>query len=464
MKKYPMKKSAFSYLELIISMGLVVMVVFLTTPFLTHMEKNTTAKFGEYRAYAKFVKKDDLLHDFPKFEWTSSDNEDWVLFQNVRRGAAEYNMDQEAPCPLNEDKTKQICAFILPNKVTNYKVHLYGAGGEGSRPYYDEYASTESMFSVSKGMGGTSGQFVTKIDSLTRAITNDDDTIVRFYKCSDIFMDNFNFMSSEKINGDEPKNCIGTRSYGNTRSTNPEDIYSNDIREDIKKRFLLGKFDESKLALARRYFSPEIVQELNNYLKAKNSPQLADTEKELFDKLKNKEWTNQGSAMPYNINNVGYSGGDTFFTFDDSNAPVIAFGGKGGITYKDRSEEYQTNEALSLDEFVGTSNDFYKTGSKYIITGTQGAYSNAGSGGVGGDCLNAAKMSSSDYCQGSSPIVFACSKNDKQVACSTENPEVFHFGAGGGGGAIRIDSENSSYPEIYDGGRGAGGAVVIEWN
>ena len=471
MKNYPMKKQGFSYIELIISMGLVVMVVFLTTPFLTHLEKNSTVKFGEYRAYAKYTCKDTSI---PPEKCNCSEDEcDWILFQNTRRSAAEYNIEEEKPCPFADysDDKIQVCAFILPKNISNYKVHLYGGGGEGSRPYYNEYSTTYSVFNVSKGVGGENGQFVTKLDSLAKATTNDDDSIVRIYKCEDVLMTKFPYIDSTTITvggeQDEPKNCIGTGGYGENDDfyENTRQIYSNDIRDDIKKRFLLGKLDERHLALARTYYKDnmELLSDMREYLKAKNQGDVQEAEK-YFDKLLSGNWDGGTSnVIPINISSVGNPGGDTFFRFDDNNDPAIAFGGKGGITYSDNIEEYFATDAQSLESSDGNPPEFFKYGASYIIMGTEGGFSNAGAGGAKGDCLGIDNDYNETYCKGSSPIVFDCVKNSKLYTCSEGNSRVFRFGAGGGGGAFKRTNEtNGAYK--YPGGFGAGGAVVIEWN
>ena len=70
------------------------------------------------------------------------------------------------------------------------------------------------------------------------------------------------------------------------------------------------------------------------------------------------------------------------------------------------------------------------------------------------------------YCLGSSPVVNACSKNDRETdKCENDSARVYHYGAGGGGGAFKAVKDGSSFTHTkYNGGLGGGGAVVIQWN
>lgn len=106
-----MKKYGFSYLELIICMALVVMVVILSTPYLTHVETPPASSFGMFVCYAYFDKEQNK----------------WVLKYNEKRNSSEYV--RTAAKEVSNDTGK--CKFSLPKGVSVYNITLYGGAGAG---------------------------------------------------------------------------------------------------------------------------------------------------------------------------------------------------------------------------------------------------------------------------------------------------------------------------------------------
>ena len=168
-----MKKRAFSYIELMVAMTLVVIVAILTAPVMTSMGKKSTPVYGEFKCYARLV------------------NNKWTLYQNVRINSDTY--------PSEDIKVldKSPCKFIKPTgNITSYTVTLYGGGGSGSMPYFDFAKSNGIKFA--SGQNGAKGEEKSVVDSLEMAFSENNELYV--YLC----------------NENSDKNCIGKGGEVNT--------------------------------------------------------------------------------------------------------------------------------------------------------------------------------------------------------------------------------------------------------
>ncbi len=96
-----MKKKAFSYLELIFAMIIIVVLMFMTLPLITRSAKKQSLNvFGEYRCYIKGNQ----------------------FFEQSR-----FNNDN-----LSEPKQVNSCIFSRPTGATAFKITLIGGGGAGN--------------------------------------------------------------------------------------------------------------------------------------------------------------------------------------------------------------------------------------------------------------------------------------------------------------------------------------------
>ena len=143
------QKRAFSYIELIISMALVVIVILLTAPFMAGMSKKDIRPFGEYICYARYI------------------DGEWKLFQNTRVNSDKFPADD---LEISEGET---CIFSKPSGVVGmYLITLIGGGGSGSMPYFS--GSDNMCMYVALGEDGKPGESKTTTDSLSRLFEDDE--------------------------------------------------------------------------------------------------------------------------------------------------------------------------------------------------------------------------------------------------------------------------------------------------
>jgi type II secretory pathway pseudopilin PulG len=140
------KKSAFTYLELIISMSIIVLVTILTTPFLVVLSTPKISPAGGYVCYAKY------------------EGGVWKLYENLRLNTTNFS---------SQDKQVETCNFNKPaGNVGSYIITVYGAGGSGSAPYFHE----RKLF-IAPGDDGIQGEIKTVVaksipDKLSIGICN----------------------------------------------------------------------------------------------------------------------------------------------------------------------------------------------------------------------------------------------------------------------------------------------------
>lgn len=150
------QKRAFSYIELIITMALVVVVIIMSAPFLSGMSKKDVMQTGQYICYARFI-----------------DN-GWKLFENVRYNTKEFPAE-------DSEVTERGCEFYKPNgNIVNYQITLIGGGGSGSMPYFT--SANNQYIDVAEGQNGGDGEKKENTDSLENLF---DDGTLNIGLCSD---------------------------------------------------------------------------------------------------------------------------------------------------------------------------------------------------------------------------------------------------------------------------------------
>ena len=150
------QKRAFSYIELIITMALVVVVIIMSAPFLSGMSKKDVMHTGQYICYARYI------------------DGKWKLFENVK-----YNTD--AFPAEDSEVTERGCEFYKPNgNIVNYQVTLIGGGGSGSMPYFT--SADNQYIDVAAGQDGANGEKKENIDSLENLF---DDGTLNIRLCRD---------------------------------------------------------------------------------------------------------------------------------------------------------------------------------------------------------------------------------------------------------------------------------------
>jgi len=464
-----MKKSGFSYLELIISMGLVIMVVILTTPFLTHVEKAALSTSGEFHCYTELVRE-------------PSGDESWHLAQYQRVGNTieeKHFLPPAAPSDAKfykgqvtkDEDGKEFCVFVRPSNVVNFKVQLFGGGGSGSKPVYLE--EQEGKHTILKGMGGSNAISVTQVDSLTNAAAEGDVDTIKIYNCNDNdVLNDFKVVDTEK----KYKNCVGIGGGVGISSTDADKIYSNGLRDTLKRNFYLKNYRQSDYSLTRQLFNnPTLLTKISSYFDSLNRGDEVAVQS-AFDSVINATWTDGADFLPQRIKDVGENGKDTFFIFDSDENPVFASGGTGGVTTYDHEVIVDTtSEAKIFSEFkdfelhISYIDYFKKPDNYYVVPGSNGSYFDFGFGAhaaLGGHCLKVENPDGSyteDTCRGD---MAQLKQKEPHVIMVAGVPKFKpnSYGAGGGGGAYKFNVAEPLPDKGSDGGYGTGGAIIIEWN
>lgn len=163
-----LEKFGFSYIELIITMALVVVVIMMTSPFLSGMSKREDVHKGEYKCYARYV------------ESNNPNKRGWKLFENTKINSKNYSGD-------DSEARDNICEFYRPNgNITSFRITLIGGGGSGSMSYLDENSNESQYIYAIPGQPGKPGQSTVILDSLENLFDSEGTLKIRL--CDD--MDN----------------------------------------------------------------------------------------------------------------------------------------------------------------------------------------------------------------------------------------------------------------------------------
>ena len=288
------QKCAFSYIELIITMALVVVVIIMSAPFLSGMSKKDVMQTGQYICYARFI-----------------DN-GWKLFENVR-----YNTD--AFPAEDSEVTERGCEFYKPNgNIVNYQITLVGGGGSGSMPYF---ASADNQYiNVAAGQDGANGEKKENTDSLENLF---DDGTLNIRLCSDD--------SSEDV-----KACVGK---GGELVKNYDTAYVTVERlKKISESLENGTFSAMDISFMKKIEDNSITSALLTYQNNKTS----QNKKTLISRISN-------YILPDTNKNSGRSGGSTKIKLS-SGEMFVAKGGLYGLSDPnkenflfDKNSEYSGN-------------------------------------------------------------------------------------------------------------------------
>ncbi|MBQ7286987.1 MAG: hypothetical protein IJW73_04420 [Candidatus Gastranaerophilales bacterium] len=505
-----MKKSAFSYLELIICMTVVVSAIMLSAPLLTGNPGGNSDIFGEFRCFSEY---DEL-------------SKGYKLYQQER-----YNSQT-----LSAKKEVDECIFTKPVGANSYTITLSGGGGGGASAAINKenlnfnqikeielpgtegalpaklgmlpsealdyvscsgssctYKHTATGFeaSISKfknkkmqrvidvypGMSGSAGDVITKTSSLVNNFNIDDSIKITLCK-------NGKISSTDA----EERYCVGEGGMGGKAVSLGNYYTVVGILQDLVRAHKFptqpyvglgdGKIDNYDLVnLKNAVSSTDSAQpyvKVNNYVNSRTEGNFLAAYNALSQIL------NLQRTVVNPNDSDGHDGEYSRFLISDSEN-LIANGGKGARTSQ--------NIEHIFDKSGNDKQDFQEDGSYtfYVRKGEDGKYNSkvyATSGGAGGYCS----------CSG-----YACTN------CNGNNGK--DIGAGGGGGSIAFKSremlniyETTSFflrnsdqelgseynvgdkplphkfepvdelDEIYHeqyysgaGGNGGGGAIIINW-
>lgn len=301
------KKNAFTYLELIISMSLIVLVMLLSTPFLVAMSRSKVNAFGEYKCYARFV------------------DGQWRLFQNERLNAKTFPADDVMV------QNGKACEFTKPSgNVLSYTVTIQGGGGSGSSPYF--YGGDEQGILVAPGQDGQWGEVKVINDNLNRSFAGD---VLQIKFCDDSSV-------HKDINGMPDVTCIGKGG-----GINPDYGYSYTTKERfegiIRNLFESGLNDSDE-----NYILSSNIASLKNRLKLyKDNPNVTSRNR-LVEELEH-----QAVAKNDESKNSGISGMATQIVLSTGYLEV-ARGGQGGI-----SDRYRNNGIYNKNNMLKLSGETY---------------------------------------------------------------------------------------------------------
>ena len=168
-----MKKTAFSYLELLFGMVIVVSIFLASVPFVTHRITVPTSVSGEYVCFTAYNNS------------TVGGTGSFRLYESIKRAGGAYST------PV--DVTDVGCTFFKQKNVKQYTVTVIGGGGAGNVP--------ENVNDA--GSRGGNGERITVTTSL--AGTWDDAGILTINKCkkSDVFINTNPYE-------EEFKHCVGS--------------------------------------------------------------------------------------------------------------------------------------------------------------------------------------------------------------------------------------------------------------
>ena len=402
-----MKKIAFSYLELIIAMTLVVVVATLAAPLMTGMAKKSSPKYGEFKCYARLV------------------DGTWKLFQNERINSDSYPSEDIEIARDPADNSKSLpCEFTKPvGAISSYTITLYGGGGSGSMPYFD--SADDSGIKVAEGENGETSEKKSFIDSLEKAYsTVGSSQILSIYLCDE--------------NG-SAKNCIGKGGEVNLNRTSmaPKERVSK-IIENLKTTNSLNDGDINYINTG---CDSECKSSLNQYLANRNE----DNKNALISKLNNCN----GIADPNKY--TGNSGQPTKIALSNGQSG-IASKGSFGVSDKNKSKKISVSE--STTDFLIGENDLYYLSSMPDVIISNNTFENCN----GFDANNPSNIDIYDnYGVGGGGGAFACRLSDLENLTDLNNS-----------GHVTYDTDNRVYynNHCYEGfgGAGAGGAIIIQWN
>ena len=508
-----MKKSAFSYLELIICMSLVTAAIMLSMPLSTQNQNNATDIYGEFRCFAEY----------------DNDFKDYRLYQQQR-----YN---SSALSQKRDVSDTGCVFTRPSGVASFTVTVVGGGGGGSKPttpsstsidlnqivefqkdgssiapinstgtlqtlrnaygnnitdYVDCNAGSclyskdsfkvkvssyilknmQRAIALLPGAGGEVGEIVTRSSNLSNSFSQDEINI-HFCKNSDI-----------PTNSNEENFCVGKGGEGGTG----EDLTNyyillgimHDLIHDKKGTAAgpymgygdgyLSNYDYTQLKTIVKNKNDLAVTRLKNYLNSRTTSNFNIALGELRNIANNK---NRLKSDVYNSN--GYNGSYSRFKISNT-ANLLAHGGKGGkiktgteYLYGSSNSKQTINKPFYArkgengkhDEKFQEGNE--GMGGNCICSGTECINCNGhagtkiGSGGGGGSIVYRTNQSLNSYKAVSFMLQNGTRLNTaydvKSASNTTEKLKQ----------AESISEINNNEFFSGEGGAGAGGAIIINW-
>ena len=410
-----MKKSAFSYLEIIIAMTLVVMIAILTAPLMTSMGKKSTPMYGEYKCYARLV------------------DGEWRLFENQRVNTDTY------PAEDNELESEAPCNFTKPaGNISSYTVVLYGGGGSGSMPYF--ITAKSDAINLAPGESGKSGEKKSIVDSLDKAF--DTDGTMSIYLCD---------------SPNAKKNCIGKGGEVNLAQSSvaPKERIEK-IKVNLKQGGELSVSDEDYIRNSECKNNNTVINAMDNYKADKTN------------QIKRNTFISSLNSSCYNmiVDTTKYTGnsGQATKLMQSSGVQIIVNGGQYGS-----SDKYANAEDYKIE---GEQPSFTNGGGKlyYIPVGSNPTISNNKFYNCDGEDANNPNDVDifENFGTGGGAGVFACQiKNVENLNIlntknNLEKNIYVNYARGVLGNKLTDSVENQCF-EGY-GGAGAGGAIVIQWN
>ena len=297
------KNGAFSYLELIIAMTLVVIIAILSAPLMTGMGKNPTPAYGEYRCYVRLI------------------DGKWKLYENQRINTDTY------PTEDIEVAEGESCVFVKPTgNFFTYTITLQGGGGSGSMPYF--ILAKSDGISLVPGQNGKAGEEKSLLDSLNFSSDGE--------------------MQIDICNQDLTKNnCVGKGGAVNKTifSKAPYERMQS-IKTNLKNKNSLTESDKNYIKNAP--CDNDIVSVLDAYLNAQNSNDKKTAKSKLL-----KEIGTCASEIKDDSAHTGNSGQPSKITLS-GNKIVIAEGGLYGI-----SDKFSDIKTYGKDDFKSGSNNIF---------------------------------------------------------------------------------------------------------
>ena len=387
-----MKKSAFSYLELIIAMGLIVVIIILTAPVMTSMAKKSNHLYGEYKCYARLV-----------------DNK-WKLFENERVNSDTYSVTDNE---IAEDST---CKFTKPaGNISSFTVTIYGGGGSGSMPYFDT-AKTETI-DFAPGNHGEAGEEKTVSDSL-------------------MFNENGEMIISLCDDTDSIENCVGKGG-----EVNYEEISKAPRERVLRIKYNLeeGEMTSSDIDYLQSGNNNIIKNALSAYLSDKST----DNRTKLINSL------NSYNGIPDNSKYTGNSGKPSGIILSGGKY-ITALGGKYGV-----SDKYTDVKPFKIFDFTQSDANIYyypiesnPSVSDGVFKDCDGQnannpsdvdeYTNYGVGGGGGVFICKIKNQNNLNLLNTKDNITSGTENSVYNDSVSENQCYKGYGGAGAGGAIVI--------------------------
>ncbi len=449
----PAKKKlhAISYLEIVVSLIIITVIVFLTTPFLSHTDKKPKDSFGTYVCYSAYDYK----------------TKSWKLHEISR-----YNSDYESDeGKLSREDLLDECTFIKPDNIDKFDITVIGGGGGGASSIsvncdksnkVNCYLKNNDTFNLytSVGVNGKNGQIVSKNNVLLKDVFEKDKKTSRYLlKLRLCPYGDFKTIESSISN----EACIGIGGVGGDGTS-----YSNyynvvDAINDIVARYNSSNYiTDDASNLSKEYIlntiyviKPDSASKLKEFYESYNESE-NKFDKSKFDTAYSDLISLAENTLKNNKNSnisQGRNGTATkfFYNTDNNTEQIVANGGVGGSSSVDKA-----------DPIVVKKPKVYLSG---VINSEK-------SGNIPAEILSVLKPEI-DF-----PVEISnCSAT--RTSCIGDDAK-FYIGAGGDGGGIMYNfgtlsrdknisfhnhSKNISIPYFIagHGGQGGGGAIIIRW-